>query len=345
MSDPKEPKTPPKTPTPFALDDHEWESELDAWDAQLPINTEGATPGEENTFIETPTTVVASEAQLAEAEAAALDFAQGPPSGVYESIVASIDSPDSPESLFASEPPAELPVSLVVEPLPEMGDEAWRGDLRALCEVPETLESPVVPPPSYWKGFGRQLIDQLSTADTPAHQADLTVAAARAAERAGDPEDALRLYDDALVLQAGNAAARRGRFRLLEARGDREGAFAALGRLVDAVDGDERVFYRAVQAEWALARGEKATGALPAGAGRSLAEAELAIRRNGPGAAAAAPEQAPYGLGRGLGGALMTAAARFSAGAGDPSRAAEQRFVAARLAGGGASPGRPARPP
>ncbi|HEX3698224.1 MAG TPA: hypothetical protein VH374_22825 [Polyangia bacterium] len=329
--DPKMPKTPKAPPAPFPVDDREWESALAEWDARLPIATEGATPGEENPFIETPTTMVASEAQLA--EAAAEDFAQGPPSGIYESIVASVGSIEAPPSLFADEPPPEDPVSLVVEPLPEMGEEPWRGDLRQVVAVPETLPPTEAASPAYWKTFGRQLIDELSVADTAAQQADLTVAAARAAERSGDGDDALGLYDDALILQPGHAAARRARFRLLEARGDRDGAFVALGRLVDAVSGDERTFYRTVQAEWALARGEKAAAAMPAGLSRWLAEAELAIRRDDPAAAAGSLEQAAYAVGGTLGAALLTAAARLHTVAGDVSTAAEQRFVAARLGG------------
>ncbi|HXI55887.1 MAG TPA: tetratricopeptide repeat protein [Polyangia bacterium] len=325
MSDAEKPKGPVP---PFPVDESEWESELAAWDAQLPITTEGATPSEENPFVETPTTIVASESQLA--AAVAEDFAQGPASGIYESIVASVDAE---ESQFASEPPSEGPVSLVVDPLPEMAADPWRGDLRALVTVPDTIPPPEPPQAAYWKGFGRQLVDQLSVADTAAQQADLTLAAARAAERAGDPDDALRLYDDALILQPNNPAARRGRFRLLEARGDRDGAFAALGRLVDAATGDERAFYRGVQAEWALARGEKASAAMPAGVARSMAEAELAIRRNSPADAAPALEHAAYAVGGHLGAALMTMAARFNSVAGDAASAAEQRFVAARLGG------------
>ncbi|HEY2903845.1 MAG TPA: hypothetical protein VGL59_24885 [Polyangia bacterium] len=328
MSDPEKPKAPP---APFPVDDGEWESELAEWDARLPISTEGATPGEENPFSETPTTVVASEALLA--EAGLEDFAQGPPSGIYESIVASVASVEAPASLFAAEPPPEEPVSLVVEPLPEMGEDPWRGDLRQVVTVPETLPPTEASSPAYWKTFGRQLIDELSVADTAAQQADLTVAAARAAERAGDGDDALGLYDDALILQPNHAAARRARFRLLEARGDRDGAFAALGRLVDAVSGDERTFYRTVQAEWALARGEKAAAAMPAGLSRWLAEAELAIRRDDPTGAAGALEQAAYAVGGTMGAALLTAAARLHTVAGDIGTAAEQRFVAARLGG------------
>ncbi|MEA2697608.1 MAG: hypothetical protein QOI66_1879, partial [Myxococcales bacterium] len=82
MSDAEKPKGPVP---PFPVDESEWASELAAWDAQLPITTEGATPSEENPFVETPTTIVATESQLA--AAVAEDFAQGPPSGIYESIV------------------------------------------------------------------------------------------------------------------------------------------------------------------------------------------------------------------------------------------------------------------
>jgi tetratricopeptide (TPR) repeat protein len=320
---------------PFALDEDEWESELAAWDAHLPAllgtdRTDGsAVAGEEDLFRQAPTTVVSDvSALLSEREASQTA------EGEYASMVALDQDADS---LFREPPPPEPEPSLVPEPLPEMAADAWRGDLRRLVDARD-VPAPPAPDSAYWLRWGRLLTDELSIADTTGHQVDLTLGAARVAEHGGDGGEALRLYDDALTLQPQEAAALRGRARILESQGRWDGAIEALGKLAAATGGEERNLYQATMAEWRLGRGlvrnVAELDAIPVGASRAFAEAEVALRRGDHAGVASAFESAAHAIGGRAGSVILAAAARFSEAGGDGASAAAERFVASRLGNG-----------
>ena len=186
----------------------------------------------------------------------------------------------------AALPPEEPPPPLF-PPLPEMSAEIWQAGLRALVTVPE-----VAPPPwldeGYWRELGGLFLDELALVpeDDAGRRLELTMSAARVAERLGDGETALRLVDDALALAPDASEAWRARARLLEAAGDLDGAQEAwrqVGAL--ATDAEERDVYAALDGEWTLARrgaldgggGAPSLASIPDGPARALAEAELAL--------------------------------------------------------------------
>jgi tetratricopeptide (TPR) repeat protein len=249
-------------------------------------------------------------------------------------------------------PPAERPPPLFA-PLPEMSAEIWQAGLRALVTVPD-----VAPPPwldeAYWRDLGGLFLDELALVsdDEPERRLELTMSAARVAERLGEGETALRLVDDALALARAAPEAWRARARLCEGARDLDGAAEAWRRVgALATDVEEREVYAALDGEWALARrgeldggrGAGGRGApslawIPDGPARALAEAELALLGGTPAEVAGALEQAAFGTGDAVGAALLEAAARFHEVGGDAAAAAEQRFVAARMDAGGAAP-------
>jgi tetratricopeptide (TPR) repeat protein len=234
-------------------------------------------------------------------------------------------------------------------PLPEMSAEIWQAGLRALVTVPEVVEPPWLDD-EYWRDLGGLFLDELALVrdDEPARRLELTMSAARVAERLGDGDMALRLVDDALALAPEAVEVWRARARLREGAGDSEGAQEAWRQLVAlARDPEEREIYAALDGEWTLARrggfegglaGAPSLASISDGPARALAEAELALLRGTPAEVAGALEQAAFGTGGAVGAALLEAAARFHEVSGDAAAAAEQRFVAARMDAGGAAP-------
>ncbi|HEY2728403.1 MAG TPA: tetratricopeptide repeat protein, partial [Polyangia bacterium] len=293
-----------------------------------------------------PTPVVA-DAEDVEVFVSSLSRAHS--SGAYSSLVAGGD---------AGAPPDDEPPVALFPSLPEMSADIWQAGLRALVTVPEVVEPPW-PDEEYWRDLGALFIDELALVRSAPQagpevnergkQLELTMSAARVAERLGDGEMALRLVDDALATAPDAPEVWRARARLLEAAGDVEGAHEAWRGLAARItDADERDAYVALAGEWTFARrgtedgrdaeAEAALAAIPQGAARALAEAELALRRGAPVDAARALEQAAFGTGEVVGAALLEAAACFHEVSGDAAAAAEQRFVAARMDAGGAAP-------
>jgi hypothetical protein len=263
-------------------------------------------------------------------------------SGAYAPIVQAERS--------ASWAPAPAPVpdeedpGPLFEPLPEMSAEIWQAGVRALVNVPEEI----APPPdeeAYWRDLGGLLVDELALTEEPAARAELMLSASRVAELLADGPMALRLVDDALAIAPDAPEAWRTRARLLEGRGDFDGAHEAWRQLRALSPADERAAYTALDGEWTLARRGALDGlegpsldAVPDGPARALAEAEIALLRGTPSEVAGALEQAAFGAGGALGAALLEAAARFHEVSGDAAAAAEQRFVAARMDAGNAAP-------
>jgi tetratricopeptide (TPR) repeat protein len=263
-------------------------------------------------------------------------------SGAYASLSAQGDR-STVASPFSSPPPPDEPAPVLFAPLPEMSVDIWNAGVRALVTVPESVMPPWTDD-DYWRELGGMFMDELALADAGAPQVELTMAAARVAERLADGAMALRLVDDALTLAPDDAAAWRARARLLEGAGDNEGAHEAW-RQLRARAGDEQDVYTALDGEWTLARRGALDGlegpsldAIPDGPARALAEAEVALLRGTPADVATALEQAAFGSGGAVGAALLEAAARFHEVGGDASTAADQRFVAARMDAGSAAP-------
>jgi hypothetical protein len=271
---------------------------------------------------------------------------------VFVSGLARAPAPETYGSFLGQEagaaPAAAEPVPALFPPLPEMSADIWQAGLRALVNVPETA-----PPPwldeAYWRDLGGLLVDELAlvSEDDVWRRLELTLSAARVAERLGDGDTALRLVDDALALAPDAPEAWRARARLCEGAGDVDGAARAwreVGARVD--DAEEREAYVALEGEWALARraaldgegGGPSLAAIPDGPARALADAELALLRGTPAEVAGALEQAAFGTGDAAGAALLEAAARFHEVGGDAAAAAEQRFMAARMHATGAAP-------
>jgi tetratricopeptide (TPR) repeat protein len=262
-------------------------------------------------------------------------------SGAYASLVSlSERAAPAPAAPLEDEPPAAL-----FAPLPEMSADIWQAGLRALVGVPETVDPPWLDD-AYWRDLGGLFIDELAHVEEPARRLELTLSAARVADRLGDGDMALRLVDDGLALAPDAPEAWRARARLLEQAGDIPGAHEAWRQLGARVtDAEEREVYEALDGEWTLARGAALEGgaapsleSIPDGPARALAEAELALLRGTPAEVASALEQAAFGTGDAVGAALLEAAARFHEVGGDAAAAAEQRFVAARMDAGGAGP-------
>ncbi|HVU53133.1 MAG TPA: tetratricopeptide repeat protein, partial [Polyangia bacterium] len=212
-----------------------------------------------------------------------------------------------------AEAPPQEPLPALFPPLPEMSPEIWQAGLRALVTVPE-----VAPPPwledDYWRDLGGLFLDELALVpeEDAGRRLELTMSAARVAERLGDGDTALRLVDDALALAPEAPEAWRARARLREAAGDLDGAHEAWRRVgALAPDPQEREVYAALDGEWTLARqgtldggrgpGAPSLASIPDGPARALAEAELALLRGTPAEVAGALEQAAFGTGDAVG--------------------------------------------
>jgi hypothetical protein len=265
-------------------------------------------------------------------------------------------APSSAKPATANEPTLELAAEPIGDPegnarepptafaplLPEMEPEIWQAGIQALISVPDTA-APFVPAREEWVAEARLFHDESAIAATPARAAELTIAAARSAEAAGEDAEAARLYDEALELAPSAPDALRARARLAEGLQDIDEAHALWARLaVAAESAEERAFYGALAAEWTLARG----GALPAvaldaispGPARALAMVEDALRGGAAAKVATALAAAGRAVGGAFGAALLEQAARFAAVAPDASSSAAYRAAARKLdADGGSS--------
>ena len=281
---------------------------------------------------------------------------RAPASGAYATLVARPG--ESAGAAAADERPEAL-----FPPLPEMSADIWQAGLRALVSVPEAVEPPWIDD-AYWRDLGGLFIDELALGPRSrsarrggaeaARRLELTMSAARVAERLGDGEMAVLLVDDALGLAPHAREAGGARARLLASAGALDGAHEAWRQLGARVsDDEEREVYAALDGEWTLVArgvldgvadaGAPSLASLPDGPARAHAEAEVALLRGTLAEVAGALEQAAFGTGDAVGAALLEAAARFHEAGGDAAAAAEQRFVAARMDAGGAGPA--ARPP
>ena len=232
-------------------------------------------------------------------------------------------------------PEVEAP-ALFAPTLPEMEPEIWQAGIQALVTVPEQIEPPSIPRQD-WLAEARLHQGEANSAETPVLAAAHLAAAARAAELAGEIEEAATGYDEALTRAPTAGAVLRARARLAESVGDVDEAHALWARLALAAgSSEERAFYGALAAEWTLARRGAlpavALDAIPAGPARALAVAEEALRGATPTAAAAAFAAAGRALSGGIAVAFLEQAARFADAARDPAAATAYRVAARKLA-------------
>ena len=220
---------------PFASDDHEWETELDAWDRALPIAGTGDTTEplvlEQNAFHETPITESDLEAELVGPPTGVVsgrfESELTPTSGSYAALVTEVhpslnmaiptgtfdDSAsqsgsyaaivaDVPVSrvttIFDLAPPEEPPVPYPSETLPEMGAALWEGEASVTLTIGQAIAT-TGPDVETWRELGQTVEDELAKADTPERRADLALAAARLAELLGDPSGARGYVERALA--------------------------------------------------------------------------------------------------------------------------------------------------
>jgi hypothetical protein len=238
--------------------------------------------------------------------------------------------------------PNEAGVAPEVEPptafapfLPEMAAEIWQAGIQALVSVPDTA-APLSPARDEWLAEARLFRAEGAIAEAPAWAARCLIAAARAAEAAGESVEAAAVYDEALERTPGAPDALRGRARLAESAGDFDEAHALWARLAVAAETpDERAFYGALSAEWTLAR----RGALPAvaldamapGPARTLALVEESLRGGKVSKVASALGAAGRAVGGTFGAALLQAAARFAAVGLDATSASAHEAAARQL--------------
>ncbi len=351
---------PVSTTSPFAAEDDEWESELAAWDAAVPIVTRGpsvppessrpaasrerspgAIPESDNPFFETPTTVV-PQGRVLELEdlpevisAGTFDDGLAPASGSYAALVA---TDQSAPGIFDRDPPPEEPPSFPTERLPEMAAAPWGENVQDLIALGDGGR-PIAPTRVYWETLERILLGERSGELDTRRLSALCLGAARAAVRLDRPQEAVAHVEAALAVDGLSPAAHRALLLLAEQAGrmDDEAAARSLARMALTPHADQP-YYRALHAEWILSRASRgivdgtaaaAITALSDGLPRMLAEAELSWRT--PSVAAMILENAALRVGGALGAALMLCAAGLNDVVGDLQSAAEQRFVAARL--------------
>ncbi|MES1209583.1 MAG: hypothetical protein ABUS79_26905, partial [Pseudomonadota bacterium] len=264
-----------KPGAPFVGDgDDEWESDLAAWDAAIPIATRapavpppavrppapdvtGGIPEEENPFFETPTTVV-SPGQLLDLDdlpdvvpAGAFDDGGASASGSYAAL---ITTDSSAPGLFDRDPLPEHPPVLPREMLPEMDPAAWSADLGGLIALGA---GPVAAPEAgYWETLGQILEEERLEARAESHargnerdrSVALGLAAARVAEALGRSEAALEILNSILFTDGGQVVAHRARLVLSERTGADGSDLAgeSLARLALMPHGDQ-AYYRSLR--------------------------------------------------------------------------------------------------
>ena len=239
--------------------------------------------------------------------------------------------------VFDVVPPPDLATS-TPPPMAVRDEAAPAPDLTDGLRLPEEAPA-VVRDRAYWRDQLAILKAELGcwqAAGDRDRAVRLAVAAGGVAERClGDPDGALRLYDEAIALDARDLPALRGRLRLLEGRSDRRVVGPALDALAAASGAEERAIYRALAAEWILAQGqaldEERLAALPAGAARAFAQAESALGAGSMERVGDALEEAGLAVGGETGAALIAAAARFDEISGDSPAAAGRLLAAKRL--------------
>ena len=227
------------------------------------------------------------------------------------------------------------PPTAFAPPLPEMTAEIWQAGIQALVSVPDTT-APLSPTRDEWLAEARLFRAEGAIAEAPTWAARCLIAAARAAQAAGESTEAAAVYDEALERTPGAPDALRGRARLAESAGDFDEAHALWARLAVAAETpDERAFYGALSAEWTLAR----RGALPAvaldamapGPARALALVEESLRGGKATNVASALGAAGRAVGGTFGAALLQAAARFAAVGLDATSASGYEAAARQL--------------
>ncbi len=355
----------PPADVPFVVaGDDDWESDLAAWDAAIPLVTrggiaaapaspsvagtlEGVVPDDENAFFETPTTVVSATDMLDLDDlpevipAGDFDEGEAPASGSYAALVT---TDNSAPSIFESDPPDELPPVFPSETLREMAAAPWGQDIGQLIALGD-LGRPAAPERAYLETLARVIAEERPLARDKERTVALALAAARVADLLGDTKEATGHVEAALAADGSSPAVHRARLVQAERTGriDDDAAAESLARLALMVHPDQ-AYYRSLQAEWILARAARGVvdgtaaamiTAAPEGLPRMLAEAELAWRQ--PPVAAAILETGAHRIGGTLGSALLVCAAGLNEVAGDYESAAEQRFVAARMDGEDAS--------
>jgi len=341
-------RTPEAPFLPLAPDD-DWERELAAWDAAIPIVIGSAASATSRSATGEPIDLLSSlspspDVGVVPVEILGLDDLPDVMSGKTMDGALARSAP----GIFDRDPAPEAPPSFPSEVLPEMTAAPWSagvggnlmGNLREMIALGRS-GTPATPPHAYWETLGRILGDErAAAAEDRERAAALEMAAARVADQLGRSSEALSHLKAALASDGSAAAAHRAILGLAERAGsiDDLDAARALTQLC-SVDHPDRPYYRSLQAEWLLARASRGPGrggpeweviaAVPTGLGRLLAEAELAWSQ--PTVAAAILENAGHHAQGGLGAALMSCAAALNEIGGDFQTAAEQRFLATRL--------------
>jgi hypothetical protein len=235
-----------------------------------------------------------------------------------------------PTNIFEVPPPAEepLPLDLPFRVAPPL----WSPD--ELARRFANAQAPAVGTSAgdrhYWREAAALLGDEVTASKDEGLAGPVlaasAVAAARAAEQAGHPEMAARLYDDALAHDAACLPALRGQLRLREPGALTSAARDKLAALASA-SGDERPAYDTLLAEAAGDDLMSAEGA----ATRSLAAAERALRAGANDTASDALAAAARQLRGAVGASLLAEAARLRELRGEAPAAAALRAEARGL--------------
>ena len=246
-----------------------------------------------------------------------------------------LETPTAPSAPVLSAEDTGGDVPLIADPLPEMGPDIWLAGIQALVSVGDDA-SPPAPTTDEWAWEARLYRVEAGLAESPAESAALWLAAARAAERAGDREATDALYEQALVQAPEAPDVLRAVARRAEGEGDFDAALRSWERLAGVAETAEaRAFYAALGAEWRLGRqgalSRAAREAIPAGPARALALAETGLVAGATADVAVALVEAGTALRGGVGAVLLEQAARFSETGRDRARAAAQRRAAREL--------------
>ena len=311
--EPQDPKRPPLDRSGTPQDGDDWESDLAAWDAALPILeapisrreriSEGAVPSEENPFTETPITVISAAHPLlteadvwseTETSSALVDPFSADPDAAFDggglapasgSYALLVTNATDASSLFDRDPPVEEVPSFPSETLVEMTEGAWRDGLNSLVRVDVTGASGLLHAPDrgHWEVFSQLIRDERARAQEPEPIFDLCLAAARVAEALGQVDDSAAFIDEALSMPGLSSlsglapAAHRARLCLAEKTGrfDDE-ALESLHRLALFPHPDQTT-YRGLWVEWTLA--QSALGQADATAAAHIAAAPEGLAR------------------------------------------------------------------
>ena len=238
-------------------------------------------------------------------------------------------------NLFEAEPPPEPPTAL---DLPfAVPSPAWAPEelARGFAAAESRTGATTAGERHYWRDQLAFWTDELAASKEEGELSGPALAlravtAARAAEQAGQPDAAQRLYDEALGHDPACLAALRGLLRLREPGPLTEGAQNRLTALSRACE-DERAAYEAILAECAGAAVPVEGAAGAPSPTRALADAALSLHAGRNGDAAEAMAAAGRQLGGAVGAALLAEAARLRELRGETGPATELRGEARGL--------------